>query len=354
MIDVNVSIDGIIMYCDESVSGISLGNGYSICKQKLDDFPHKTKVTDGNGQLSISYLGSKMNDSGDVSFMCLHKADTHQINFDVTAKKIITDRDMMCEDQLSAYKDHEMDYLRKRFSLLRVFKSGNIGYKEMFFVHKFTVMGFVNNTQKQTEDNVTRNIVDERVYSLDENEVAECNGFIQEYSEKEYDLLKDCIQEFIWGLEQTDIPTGFEQYTTALEMLFLKKNQPNKKQALSKRVAVLLGETPEDVALIYKKMTSFYRYRSESLHEGNGKNITKNELIELEDITRKTLQSYLVYSKQRVQQKQTVTWNEIKAGRISDLRKQVGLAIKAGTLPKGNDTLIEKLKDGFKKIFKRK
>lgn len=30
-------------------------------------------------------------------------------------------------------------------------------------------------------------------------------------------MMKEIIDEFIWGVEQTDIPTGFEQYTTALE-----------------------------------------------------------------------------------------------------------------------------------------
>ena len=353
MTEVQVSIDGIVLYCDESISNISLGNGYSITKQKLDELPYKTRVVDGNGNLSINYLGSRMNDNGAVSFMCLHKADTHQITFQTAPGMVITDRDTMCEDQLSAYKDREMDYLHKMFSLLRLFKAGNIGCKEIFFAHKFTVMDFINNTQTQTNDSVTRNIVDNRVYSLDADEIADCNNFIQKYAGKEYDLLNDCIQEFIWGLEQTDIPTGFEQFTTALEMLFLKKNQPNKKQALSKRVAVLLGKTPTEVTSLYKKMMNFYRYRSESLHEGNGKNITATELIELEDITRKSLQEFMSICNHRVHQKQNVTWQEIKAGEISDLRNQVGLAIKAGTLPEGNDTLIEKIKAWFKNMFKK-
>ena len=327
---------------------------YSITKQKLNDLSYKSRIVDGNGNLSINYLGSRMNDNGAVSFMCLHKADTHQITLPTIHGNVITDRDAMCEDQLAAYKDREMEYLHKQFSLLRLFKSGNIGYKEIFFVHKFIVMGFINNTQNQTNDSVTRNIVDNRVYSLDASEIVKCNKFLQEYAGKEYDLLSECIQEFIWGLEQTDIPTGFEQYTTALEMLFLKKNQPNKKQALSKRVAVLLGQTPTEVNNIYKKMLNFYRYRSESLHEGVGKNITSAELIELEDITRKSLKKFLTVCKLLVQQKQNITWQEIKAGEISDLRNRVGLAIKAGTLPTGNDTVFERFKAWCKKLFKKR
>ena len=137
-------------------------------------------------------------------------------------------------------------------------------------------------------------------------------------------------------------------------LLFLKKNQPNKKQALSKRVAVLLGQTPTEVNNIYKKMLNFYRYRSESLHEGVGKNITSAELIELEDITRKSLKKFLTVCKLLVQQKQNITWQEIKAGEISDLRNRVGLAIKAGTLPPGNDTVFERFKAWCKKLFKKR
>ena len=215
-------------------------------------------------------------------------------------------------------------------------------------------MGFVNNTKNQTNDSVIKNIIDDRVYSLTSNEIIECNTFIQKYSGKEYNLLNDCIHEFLWGLEQTDIPTGFEQFTTALEMLLLKKNQPNKKQALSKRVAVLLGHTPEEVTSIYNKMMNFYRYRSESLHEGNGEKITTTELIELEDITRNSLHKFFEICKNAIQHKQNISWQEIKINEILDLRKKVGLAIKAGTLPPGNDTFLEKVKIWIRKLFKKK
>ena len=133
MADVQVTIDGIVLYCDESVSNISFGNGYTIKKQKLDDLPYKPRIVDGNGNLSINYLGSRMNDNGDIYFMCLHKEDVHQISFSITPGIVTTDEDMMCEDQLVKYKDKEMDFLNKQFSLLRLFKAGNIGCKEVFF-----------------------------------------------------------------------------------------------------------------------------------------------------------------------------------------------------------------------------
>lgn len=43
---------------------------------------------------------------------------------------------------------------------------------------------------------------------------------------------------------------------------------------------------------------SEYRYRSESLHEGNGQNISSTELLELEQVVRRVLVNYLDYYKQ--------------------------------------------------------
>ena len=91
-----------------------------------------------------------------------------------------------------------------------------------------------------------------------------------------------------------------------------------------------------------------------NLNSGPLENITSAELIELEDITRKSLKKFLTVCKLLVQQKQNITWQEIKAGEISDLRNRVGLAIKAGTLPPGNDTVFERFKAWCKKLFKKR
>ena len=114
--------------------------------------------------------------------------------------------------------------------------------------------------------------------------------------------------EFIWGLEQLDIPTGFEQYTTCLEMTLLETDHPCKKEALAKRTAILLETDDVKIFALYEKMKSFYRYRSESLHEGDGRNITRVEMNELEEITRKVLKNYLSICKMAVQRNPCITW----------------------------------------------
>jgi len=334
MLDVQVTIDGILLYCDESISALHLGNRYTVLKVYFDDIPFKNKITDGSGNVTISYMGSRLCDENGMYFMCIHKDEIYHIQPPQLRPGIaLTDRDMMCREQLEAYKDKEIEFLNRKVSLLRLFKKGNIGFRELFFEHRFTVMGFVNNTQKQTSDNVTSNIIDNTIFTLTPEEAVECNHFLRDYSGQEYDLLKNCIDEFTWGLEQVDLPTGFEQYTTALEMIFLATGQQGKKEALSKRVSILLESDPTKIRLLYDKMKNFYRYRSESLHEGDGRNITATELKEMEDIVRKVLNKYLDFCKAFITNNAPITWEAIKENKINDLRAAVEIEKNAGTLP---------------------
>jgi len=327
MENVQVTIDGIILYCDESIQGLQLGNGYSIKKVYLKDISFKNKITDGNGKININYMGSSLSDDNEIYFMCIHKEESYQIQLPQTRHGIrITGKDLMWENQLDSYKDKEIEYLNRQISLLHLFEKGNIGYKEIFFEHHFTVMGFINNTQKQTSNSVTKNIVDNTFFSLASEKLNACNQFLQNNNGREFDLLKNCIDEFTWGLEQVDIPTGFEQYTTTLEMILLNTNQKGKKEVLSKRVAVLLEDDSVSILKLYEKMKNFYRYRSESLHEGDGRNITNSELKDMEGIVRRVLLEYLDLCKSAIQNNVSSTWNEVKNAKITDLMNAVGIA----------------------------
>ena len=145
--------------------------------------------------------------------------------------------------------------------------------------------------------------------------------------------MKDNIDEFSWGLEQIDIPTGFEQYTTALEMTLLPQNQPGKKQMLANRISTMLGNTSAEVQQLHQKILNFYRFRSESLHDGDGSNITDSELHDLENITREVLKKCLIRCKIEYNSNSNVTWNEIKDMIMDDLVVQITSFKNAGILP---------------------
>ena len=82
---------------------------------------------------------------------------------------------------------------------------------------------------------------------------------------------------------------------------------------------------------MYARMKTFYRFRSESLHEGNGQNISKAELFELEAIVRRILVNCLERIKQELQTNASVTWSEVKAMIINDLKSRVDAENAAGT-----------------------
>lgn len=335
MIDVKVSISGIIMCCDESLCRLALGRGYTIEKCDLDTLFYKDKITNGRGNLDTDYFGSRIIEDEKVFFICIKKDDVIQIegpNFSAS-KRVISDKDCMCEDELEQYMDTEMEYLNERINLLRLFKPGNIGLLDVFFHYSFTVMGFIKTTVDHCSHNQTRNTIASDRFTLNEAEVILCNQWLNDYCNMPYDLLKNSIDEFSWGLEQIDIPTGFEQYTTALEMTLLPQNQPGKKQMLANRISVILGNTPEEIQQIHQKVLDFYRFRSESLHEGNGSNISGLELHELENMTREVLKKCLICCKTECSSNPGVTWNTVKNLIINDLISRINIYKNSGILP---------------------
>lgn len=239
----------------------------------------------------------------------------------------------MCESELTQYMEQEMQYLNERINLLRLFKSGNIGFRDVFFHYSLTMMGFIKNKIDHCSHNQTRNTIATERFKLNEVEITSCNQWLNDYCNVPYALLKDSIDEFSWGLEQIDVPTGFEQYTTALEMTLLPQNQPGKKQMLANRISALLGNTPTEIQQIHQKILDFYRFRSESLHEGDGSNITVSELHELENITRAVLRKYLMRCKSEYNSNSGVTWDEIKSMVMNDLVVQVTSLKSTGILP---------------------
>ena len=335
MIDVHVSVSGILMCCDESLCGLALSRGYTIEKCNFDTLFFKDKITNGLGHLNTDYFGSRIIEEEKVFFICIKKDDIIQIegpSFSAS-KHMITDRDCMCEDKLKQYMDKEMEYLNEQINLLRLFKSGNIGFRDVFFHYSFTVMGFIKNTIDYCSHNQTRNTIASGRFTLSKAETVSCNQWLNNYCDAPYALLKDSIDEFSWGLEQIDVPTGFEQYTTALEMTLLPQNQPGKKQMLANRISVMLGNTPAEVRQLHQKVLNFYRFRSESLHEGNGSNITDSELHDLEDITREVFKKCLIRCKIEHNSDFNVTWNEIKDMIMNDLIVKVTISKNAGVLP---------------------
>ena len=332
MSKVSVTINGIILNCNDSILSVNIGNGYNIKKVYLNEFPYKDHIMDARNNLKIEYINSQKEDENGKYFFCLYKEDTYEITSPELSPGILKyETDIMCIDQLADYKDEVSEYLYSCFSLLHIFKKGNIALKDIFLKHLHTRLGFIN-TQNDIISNVSYNISDTRIFTLSNNEIIELNQFLLDFKGAPLSLMKDCIDEFVWGLTQIDIPTAFEQYTTALEMILLETNQQGKKECLAKRTAILLAQNDIEVQNIYAQMKLFYKYRSESLHEGDGENINAQKLHDMEDVVREVLKHYLILCKNELQYNPSITWNAIKAKEITRLKSAVQAKISSEVL----------------------
>jgi len=320
-----VNICGILMFCDKSISSVEFGNHFSVQCIKLDDLFFKDKIRDGTGDINIDYYDSRILENNSVYFMCIQKDDIYALSGSLLNQEKV-------ELEKSAYMECSDKYLNERINLLRLFKSGNIGLKNIFYAF-ICKQGINKSIDKRDRLVLTRNIVDGRMFTLTEKEVSLCNQWLADYSGPVYALLKDSIEKFSWGMEQIDSATGFEQYTTALEMTLLPHNANRKKQMLANRVAVLLGDTPSDIRTIHQKMLDFYKYRSVSLHEGDNSKISTVELRELENITRNVLKLILKRCKVEYDKKPSITWKKIKIIITNELTSMVRSEQAAKNLP---------------------
>lgn len=321
---IDVTINGILLNTSESIAHINIGNGYSIEKAKFEDFQYYLDMIDGKSKLVSDYYNSRIIEEVDhqehIYFMCFKKTDSFIAHRNVEGNTISINQESFFKNDIEKYKDDEFNYIDKIISKLKVFKSGNIGINKVYFEFKYSFIG--NNTFNSTIWMKDANTINPKKYILTEDECKEFNNFSIKYDSC-FDLSKNIIDEFCFGLKQVDDATAFEQFTTSLEMFMLEQNCQNKKQCLSKRTAVALFTADTDVLVTCTKMQSYYKFRSESLHEGDFSNITKVELNELENITRLLIKQFLEYMFVCIASKPSETLATIKTKWIKMLKTRV-------------------------------
>lgn len=325
---VNTTIDTILMCCDDSVVNLQEINGFVISKINLSDFPNKSNITNGNGDLQTDYYTSQIRDDNNIFFISLHKEEKHdlQITPSSTAPLRFTTNDLSLSQELDDYTDNSYQGLLKTVNLLSVFKEGNIGVKNVFYKHIFTSMGLMNWEKKHTRINGVWSIFDNRLFTLSNpQEISDCKQFLTDYDQP-YSLMENVIAEFIGAKEEIDDSTSVEQFSTVLEMTVTSKRERiDKKETVSKRVAALIGDSQTEKAQIYSWVRQFYKLRSDSQHFGDDRNITVQTVHEFESIARRVIKKYLEYTKINIARNPRLDWNAIKSQRIVELRNEVSV-----------------------------
>lgn len=309
-------IEVILLGCDESIKGINPLNGYQINDIKIEEFSHKNDLIDGNGQFLPEY-DPRINQSITDKFIYLYKKFEAPLSVDFQAGKVYKIPFDGLNDDLDAIIESERKRLYQLINLLRVFKTGNIGFVYTFVTQTY-IFG-VNNTRNFKGINKNWNLTNQSVYHLDKNEISSCDDFIHRYWGQEYTIMENIVNQFVFATDQLGKEICFEKLISTLEVMLLKNSERYKKEILSKRVAVLLGQTDSDIKTIYDAMKEYYKYRSKSTHEGDSSNINDRNLGELESITRNVLKKFFEVCHIECGINPNLTWKELKSKEISIL-----------------------------------
>lgn len=334
---VNVDIVAIILGADESLLQLDDVDGFSFEKISINDFKYKDKILMANQKMNhkyyLSQLQSDLNDTQNASFACLRKTSSFKVKGpEIIGKGVVSISDKSLHlPELEEYKDEQFELINRIISKLMLLQISDIGIFEVFceFTWRFFIIN--NNWMCTVSIDDAKTLVGKK-YEISQGDLERTNEFLASHNNT-YKLMKKVIDGFAYSFKLLDNAKSFEQLVTVLEIMLLPSGQQNKKETLSKRMALLLGNDDSDIINIYDKVKSFYRFRSESTHEGIDANIGANELEELKELTRCAIMKFFDEIENSMKLNPSITFDEVKIHLINSLKTQVASKISAGILP---------------------
>ena len=122
-------------------------------------------------------------------------------------------------------------------------------------------------------------------------------------NDRDIDLLNKALERIKFPLEDrllnsvhifydlsyhTEFCVSVSLLITALEMLFLN-SENSKREKISKRCAVYISNSEEEITALYKKLKSSYKLRCDFIHDGDIRNIGETTVLLLRDCVRRAL-----------------------------------------------------------------
>ncbi len=319
--EANTHIETLILGCDDSILSIDFLNDYKIESINIDDFRYKHQITDGTGRLLFHY-DKVLNPIRDNKYFRLYidRKDAITITMEPYKQYPIHNKEMLAK--MGEIKESAERYIYRIVNLLRIFKHGYIGVKHIFINQEIVLFGirYDNNVMVLNEN---RSAVNKDFFILTKDEIIACNQFIKDNYTAIYDAMEKIIDIFNFALDQIGIETEFEKLISALEAMMIKKGEQGKKEALAKRVAVMVGKNDGEISMIYNNMKEFYKYRSVSTHEGDYANINRSNRKELEELTRAVIKKYFEICQAKLLTCPTIIWDDIKRENLIAVKSQV-------------------------------
>ena len=316
-ITVNIAVS-IPIIGDESIMLLRPPENFVFRKIYLEDYEHKDRITDSRGEVLSEYIGAIHRDEKPY-FICLEQNSTRVVQYDKPVNSLAflngTDFDDLIEPIHADIRSQIFWY----FSLIHLFKEGEIARKNMFCNYSAhegicKIHRTINSYIESTVTLIRYPMV------IQHDEIADMNDLIFNHEPACRMLKPIVIDELEQTYHTTDDVTNYKNIITPLEVLFLQNDYGNKKEMLSKRIAVFLGCSDSEMKSIYDDIKVHYRDRSDAVHEGSTVNITRSTLNELRRILRMVIMKYIDTIEQELASNPNANFDEIKTSLIAQLK----------------------------------
>lgn len=325
-IKVDIKLISILIGADESFLKLELPNNFKIVKFNFSDFPYKNKIIDSNGDIILDYHFAKIEQVIDnrknINFICLTKEDYIYVDYPEVKKNQYISLDKFSIDKaIDNYSEESFKDIDCILSKFMLFKEGNIIVKNIYYTFNYTLL-FNNTKYKEITISDANTLVIDK-YTLIPSNIPTINKYLNSNNEA-FSLCKGLIDSFTYSYKLTSNGKTLEQLITVCEMIFLThKDTKGKKKCLSKRMAVFIGTTDNEIYRIYSQMKNYYKLRSNSTHEGVDYNISYSTIKGLREYTRKSINKLLDFSNKNLVSNPSLSFSDIKKLLVKNLKELV-------------------------------
>ena len=306
---------------DKSIALLSPPNGFSFRETLLEEYIYRDKITDKQGRILSEYRGAVFGDNqeriiymeSNFSSIVKHDKPANSIGFlnGCDFNRLIEPLHEQVEAKVFQF-----------FSLLHLFKEGEIARKHSFYSYRTEVgiCKFNQDIDSDIADIITYIRYPMIIYP---QEVGDANDLLYCH-EQAYQFLKTIvIDELEYTYHTLDDATNYKNMMTPLEVMFLKNEHGDKKIMLAKRIATLLGNNNTEMKQIYDNVINHYVDRSEAIHEGTTTQITRTALDELRNLVRACTKEYIRNIENELLTNNNCTFRSIKNTLITQLKTTI-------------------------------
>ena len=188
---------------------------------------------------------------------------------------------------IGLYTNEIKPYLESILTALRLFKEGDIAYWDEYIYRpeeRKKLYSFHSPKSK-----INHNLI----YSINSDEIDECNDFINAFIPPESEYLKLALEQFSNSYIAVNLESAFLCLMISLEALYSKSHQELSFR-LARNCAIVLGNDYEGSDLVFQDIKELYKKRSNLIH-GNSKagKITRDDLYKCRDYVRWSIKKFI-------------------------------------------------------------